>query len=140
MGVNVNLYAKGSVSDAELATAEAFMVERFGGPGYGDVWLAQLGPDDYFEDGGERIEFCCLSRYYGVGYERGTWPTIYGYIRAMKAAFPNLPIHYGGASDDYATPATDAQMDYIWQHWLSPQGMDYRRECERWNAAQAARP
>lgn len=137
MGIDVNLYAEGTVTDVELATAEAFMVERFGEAPF-QVWLSRSSGWPEEED--HRVEFCCMERVYIPGYERGSWPTIYGYIRAMQAAFPSLPVHYGGDSDDYPPLATDAEMGRIWQHWVGPHGDDYHREAERWNTATKERP
>lgn len=122
MGVDVNLYAEGAVSDAELAAANAYLDERlYGRDTYYEHWLARS------EYGHDRIEFCTLSRYYGPSYERGDWPTIYGYILAMRAALPNCVVRYGGDTDPDAPEADDEYLAEIWEHFLGPHGADYRQ-------------
>jgi hypothetical protein len=133
MGIDVNLYAEGVVTDEEMVAAEAVMVERFGKPETGDAWLERVtsGMDHDFEN---RIEFQCLNRYYGPGYERGYWPVIYGMIRAMQAAFPRCTVYYGGDASDDGDEVTDASMAAIWNHWTGPNWDDYHLDMRSWAA------
>lgn len=119
MGVDVVLYAKGEVSDAELEAANCFLSARL--YGRSDDWLGRSAYDP------DVVEFDSWGRYYGPGYERGDWPTIYGHIVALRAALPGCTVHYGADSDMDDPPAvTDADLAKIWAHFLGPHGADYR--------------
>lgn len=122
MGVDVNLYAQGVVTDDELVAANAYLTEHLGEHDEHDEWLSRSDSYDT-----PRVEFCTWNRYYGPGYERGPWPTIYGHIRALRAALPKCAIHYGGDSDEWGVECDDAYLEEIWQHWLGPDGQAYRR-------------
>lgn len=135
MGVDVNLYAVGDVTDERLSEAKAYMAERFPAP-EGSDW-PHLDRPEWEEDG--RIGWGCFDRYYGPGYERGDWPRIYAMIRALKAALPECTIHYGGDTDDESPEATDDYLAEIWAHWLSSAWNDYRVEIRAWNSQQATR-
>ena len=126
MGVDATLYAQGDVSDAELDAANKYLSERLRGApggGYGNgLWLGRS--EDDFPD---RIEFDTLGRYYGPGYERGDWPTIYGYIVTLRAALPSCTVHYGPDSEwDNLLEVTDESLAEMWAHFLGPHGADYR--------------
>lgn len=122
MGVDVNLYAIGAVTDEELAEAERFVAERMeGSPDWGEAWLERS------EGEPSRIDFATLSRYYGPGYERGFWPRIHNYIMAFRAALDGKAVvHYGPDSDWPEAPeADDERMADLWAHWLGGHGLAY---------------
>lgn len=122
MGVDVNLYAVGDVTDEELAAAEVLFAERSELDHWNGSFLARATLDDQ-----PRIERQTLSRYYDIGYERGPWPNIYADILLMRTAFPRCTIHYGGDSTDDCPEATDDSLADIWTHYLGPHGQDYRK-------------
>ena len=121
MGVDVNLYAKGVVTDNELMRANDYITERLGVCDlfYSD-WLTR---SDY-----DRVAFSTMQRYYGPHYERGDWPTIYSDIRVLKGALPECTVHYGGDYDNECPEVDDNYLDDIWNHWLGPHGQDYRKD------------
>lgn len=131
MGIDVNLYAVGEVSDERLAEAEAFLVERelriawTTDPADNEAPRPNLRrePDGMFDE--ERVEFLTFSRYYGPGYERGTWPDIFTAILALRAALPECTVFYGGDTTDYGMECTDEFLGSLWEHWLSPKWDDY---------------
>lgn len=121
MGVDVNLYAEGEVTDEELAAAEALFSARSMLDHYDGSYLSRAKYSDVL-----RVERNTLSRFYGEGYERGPWPAIYGDILLMRAAFPNCTIHYGGDGSDDCPEATDDYLADIWAHFVGPNGDAYR--------------
>lgn len=124
MGVDVNLYAVGPVSDEELATANAFFCERDLKGWDDDGDCTPLLRSKYEADG--RIEWNTGDRYYGPGYERGSWPRIYAAIRALQVALPQCAVFYGGDTTDDGMPCTDEYLASIWRHWCGPHHGDYR--------------
>lgn len=137
MGVDVNLYAEGEVTDEQLATAETYLNAR----GY-HGWTSDpnvngpvLRREHAFDDEeGPRVEFRTLWRFYGPGYERGDWPRIYGAIIALRSALPHCRVFYGGDSTDNGTEATPEFLESVWAHWIGPEGTAYRDEIASWNA------
>lgn len=126
MGVDVNLYAVGEVSDEQLAEAEAYMNARV--PAM--VW--DVGDDrtllqrtEYPEP--DRIEVNTGMSYYGLSYTRGDWPTIAGAILCLRAALPQCRVFYGGDTTDYGVEATDELLAEYGLHWLGPDGDSYHR-------------
>lgn len=136
MGLDVNLYAEGEVSDDELSTADQFVMTRSviaGGYGRTEMNALARADEDWFD--APRIEFLTSSRYYGQGYERGDWPAIYGAIRLMQAALPDCRIFYGSDSSDEGIECTEEYLAEMWAHFLGPHGDNYRQEVRRWNEA-----
>ena len=133
MGIDVNLYAEGVVSDEELAAAIEYLRHRLDyfvwQPSHGEErsiltrrgWSSSPDPD------GTRIEVNTLERYYGPHYERGCWPRIYGAILLLRAALPQCTIYYGGDTSDDGLEATDELLTEYWAHFLGPDGDAYRR-------------
>lgn len=119
MGVDVVLYAEGDISDEEVEAARAFIVERVPPSGYDELERSKHPSN--------RVTWWNGDRYYGVGYERGDWPSIYGRIMLMRAAFPNATIFYGNDCSDEVPEATDDALSGLWEHFLGPHGADYRR-------------
>jgi hypothetical protein len=123
MGVDVNLYAEGRITDEELAAANEFMAQRVYPR---DDYEHEIGFGSLVRDNlageWERIEFRTLSRYYGPGYERGDWPYIHNVIVCMRAALPSCKVFYGGDTTDYGIEVTDELMAEYWMHWLSADG------------------
>jgi hypothetical protein len=134
MGIDVQIYATGALTDEELSAAERYLTSRLGdAPEYlGGRWLSR---DD--EEG--RVDFGGYGRLYHVGYERGDWPKIYGWIRLMQAAFPQAQVCYGGDTDFECPTVDDDELTRIWDHYLGPHGDDYRERARRRNE-ESARP
>ena len=124
MGVDVMLFARGIVSDAELLAAKKFISSRVHLDDY-TTKEGVLTRSDYLPD---LVVYHSLDRYYGPGYERGWWPEIYNVIVVMRSALPNCTIHYGSDSDDYQDieETTEEDLDQMWDYWLSPDGLNYR--------------
>jgi hypothetical protein len=123
MGVDVNLYAESDapISDERLAEAAAFFTARIG---EGDEFFSEtLQRDPYPIPGGKpRIEWNTGTRYYGPGYERGYWPTIYAAILTMQAALPECTVYYGGDTTDDGEECTADFLARLWLHFLGPRG------------------
>lgn len=131
MGLDVNLYAVASPTPEELAAAEAYFAERDCGFADHSVFNDSESPFLVI-DAAEwhefpRVEVYTLTRYYGPGYERGPWPIIFGAIVTLQAAFPNASVYYGSDSDDDGLLVTEEFLDEMWQHYLGPNGQDYRK-------------
>lgn len=128
MGVDVNLYVEIAPTDAELAAADAFFVAR---SRIGDAWqenddkILYRDVEEWFES--PRVAVSTLARYYGPGYERGDWPTIYGAIRVLQAAFRGAKVFYGGDSSDDGVECTDEYLAEIWRHFLGHDGDAYHQ-------------
>lgn len=128
MGVDVNLYVEGTVTDERLDLVNQWLMER-GVHGYDrdfqdDRSVPPLRRDDYFD----RLEWDTLDRYYGPGYPRGWWPTIHNAIVCIRAALPDCEVFYGGDTTDYGTKATDDYLAEIWALWTSDAGRSYFRD------------
>jgi hypothetical protein len=137
MGIDVMLYAEGHVTDARLAEASAYLLARCSlVDTFDGKWpvLSRINSYDL-----PRAELSTLSRYYGCGYERGDWPSIYGAIRLMQAALPECRIFYGGDSSEVGIECDEEFLSEIWEHFLGPHGDDYRQEIRRWNDEQTRR-
>lgn len=141
MGVDVNLYAEVVPNEERLAQAEEFFTARCG---IGDPWPEESGTvlsvaaHEWLS--WPRVEVSTFARYYGPGYERGDWPTIYGAIRTLQAAFPNSRVFYGGDGDDCGVECTDEHLAEIWAHFLGPSGDGYRRRARELNARNSPAP
>jgi hypothetical protein len=130
MGLDVNLYAEGVVTDEELAAAEAYFAARSLSRPWDDG--PHLARTTYPSD---RIEVDCGgARYYGPGYERGPWPTIHADILLLRHALPQCTVHYGGDSTDDCPEATDEVLSEVWEHFLGPRGDNYRNMWRKLNA------
>ena len=146
MGIDAQIYAVGTATDADVAYAEEYMRLRVGSLiGYpnDDKPLLYVGKEmsrmDFVTDV-PVVGINTMQRYYGPGYERGCWPIVYAGIRALGVALPELPIWYGGDYDAPHQRVTQELLDEIWIHWLSPKGDHYGREVERFNARNASLP
>lgn len=126
MGLDVNLYAEVSPTPEELAVAEEFFTDRshLADPDYNEG--RSLAYDDSEWHGRPRVNVYTLSRYYGVGYERGDWPSIYAAIRVLREAFPGAKVFYGSDSSDDGTECTEEFLEELWSHYLGPRGLAYR--------------
>lgn len=129
MGIDVNLYAVGEVSDEQLAVAEEYMTARVPAMAWdvgNDEHRVLLKRTEYPEP--DRIEVNTGMRYYGPGYERGDWPTIAGAILCLRAALPlGCRVFYGGDTTDDGPEATDELLAEYGLHWLGPDGDSYHR-------------
>ncbi len=127
MGLDVNLYAEVDPTPVELEQAEKFFTAR---TSFGDAWdnspsVLAVEEADWRER--PRVVVQTWARYYGQGYKRGDWPTIYGAIRTLQAAFPESRVFYGGDSTDDGIECDEGYLTEIWMHFLGPHGDDYRR-------------
>ncbi|WP_022886382.1 hypothetical protein [Glaciibacter superstes] len=130
MGVDVNLYAMGTVTDAEIEVANRFFEER--------EIRGTLGRTSWDPD---RIDVDMNgARYYGPGYERGPWPEIHTAIIALVAALPGCTVHYGGDSDPDAPEVDEDALAEMWAHWLSPRWDDYHGRRESFTISVAPTP
>lgn len=136
MGIDVNLYAEGDVTDEQLAAANDYLTKRCD---IADDWdksgqvLVREDRDWYDRP---RVTLKTFVRYYGECYERGPWPAIYGAIRLMQTCLPDCRIFYGGDTSDEGLEVDDEYLTEMWAHYLGPNGDDYRefhrrREAER---------
>src|SRR5690349_3019641 len=126
MGIDVNLYAEGEVSDEELAAANLYMINRCD---IADDWQKTgnvLNRDDEEWFTAPRVALSTMVRFYGEGYERGPWPNIYGAIRLLQTALPGCKVFYGGDSTDDGIECTEEYLAEVWAHFLGPNGDDYR--------------
>ena len=89
---------------------------------------AALGADEFMLDRernkhalslcGSTIEANIWYRYYGIGYERGSWPGIYAVARWLAGNIEGT-VYYGGDSSDPENFATfDSQQEELWDHFL----------------------
>jgi hypothetical protein len=130
MGLDVLLYAEGEVSDEYLAAANKFFEERCG--------KLSFSPEEptlerWVQEGcSPRIQVNTLDRFYGIGYERGDWPRIYGFIRTLQGAFPGCPVFYASDAHEEGEQVTDESMAELWNHWCGPQGQDYHHRWSDW--------
>jgi hypothetical protein len=122
MGVDVMLFARGLVTDEQLAAANEFVHPRCSLSDPDRTTLTREGGDP------ELIIFDTLDRYYGPGYERGWWPSIYNDIVVTREALPMCTIHYGSDSLSYddIPPVTEEFLSNLWRYWLSPDGLNYK--------------
>lgn len=130
MGVDVLLYAETIPTTQELEQAR-------------DLFRRSSIADDYSRDG--EVQWHCLEfedetewsrprvvanvacRYWSPGYERGDWPSIFGAIRLLQAAFPSARMFYGGDYDDAGQEVTEAMLREMWEHFVGPDGNGYRQ-------------
>lgn len=136
MGIDVNLYVEADVSPERLNAAEEVLRARSTIPDARNGRALVVEDDDWLPR--PRVSLYTLSRYYGPGYERGDWPSIYGAIRLMQALFPEAKVYYGGDSSDDGCECTDEYLAEVWEHFLGPNGDDYRARAHARNEAAAA--
>jgi hypothetical protein len=116
MGIDAEIYAKGDLTRA-------------------DVWfeLETTSHKDFGLDNGwwnDTVFVDTIERWYGPGYERGYWPTIYKMIRQMQAMYPKAIVYYRSdnlAHDKPGMECTAENLEQLWQHYLGPNGDDYHR-------------
>jgi hypothetical protein len=129
MGVDVNLYAVGEVTDDELAAAEEYMNSRVPQIAWRDDSDCTILVRDKREP--NRIEVSTGHRYYGPGYERGHWPTISTAILCLRVALPHCEVFYGGDTTDDGLSADDDLITEYWLHFLGPDGDRYHQDPSR---------
>lgn len=131
MGVDVNLYAETTCSPERLEQAEEVFfsrnaqADRYEPEGDRGGWLS-LSYDADEEWHAPRVTANVQTRYWGIGYERGDWPGIYGSIRLLQALFPEAKVYYGGDHSDHGVECTEDYLAELWAHYLSPAGDAYR--------------
>ena len=129
MGIDVNLYAETTPTAQELdAARDLFRRSAIADDYESDGWVYWrcLEFEDETEWSAPRVTANVTCRYWGERYERGDWPSIYGAIRLLQAAFPTARVFYGGDSDDNAEEVTEARLAELWAHFVGPHGNDYR--------------
>lgn len=129
MGVDVLLYAEATPTAQELEAARELFRRSPIADDYerdGEVRWHCLEFEDETEWSRPRVVANVTPRYYGPGYERGDWPSIYGAIRLLQAAFPTARVFYGGDTDDVAPEVTQERIVDLWAHYTGPHGNDYR--------------
>ncbi len=107
MGVDTTMFFKLSNSPAvpsadELRQAsydlcDAFGREQFCNPGSG-IWTGDtltVADPELSEAGMIEVNWSGM-RYYGPGYERGSWPVIAGVIQWLRHRFKDCVVYYGG--------------------------------------------
>jgi hypothetical protein len=131
VGVDAEIFIAGTVTDEELAAAELYLMDRV-------EYLIGNGREHGYKLVGPRydldeptIHLAVNQRYYGHGYERGSWPHLYGGIRAMQAAFPGRTVYYGGDSGGYTEECTPEFLEDLWQLFARP---DHNNYIGAWNA------
>ena len=123
MGLDVELHVRGRWTDKQRQHAEALLNDRL--PDFlmdGKLVPRMINNHELIADA------ITLTRWYGPGYERGHWPTIYAAIRILQHCFPSCAIHYGNDAQERERilPVTDADLEHLWRHFLSPLGNNYR--------------
>jgi hypothetical protein len=129
MGVDVLLYAETTPTAQELEKARELFRRSDVADDYsidGEAKWQCLEFEDETEWTRARVEAMVTCRYWGPGYERGNWPSIYGAIRLLQAAFPSARVFYGGDSDYNGQECTEAFLADLWSHFVGPHGSDYR--------------
>jgi hypothetical protein len=129
MGVDVLLYAETTPTSQELETARNLFRRSAVADDYehdGQVRWRCLEFEDETEWSRPRVVANVTTRYYGDGYERGDWPSIYGAIRLLQAAFPSARVFYGGDTTDYGLEVTEEWLAETWAHFVGPDGNAYR--------------
>lgn len=140
MGIDVLLYAEANPTAQELEAARTLFRRSAIADDYerdGEVRWRCLEFEDETEWSSPRVVANVTTRYYGPGYERGDWPSIFGAIALLRAAFPASRIFYGGDGSDEAPEVTAERESSYWSHYLGPHGNAYR---ERWSTQQAVTP
>jgi len=91
------------------------------------VWT-QDGEPIVAEDDEQFVKVSLRGRYYGPGYERGSWPTLRAIIFFLTEAVPQGQVWYGGDSSgmcaEHASPTFMAKMD---RHWVNNARRPYVR-------------
>ena len=137
MGVDVNLYVTGDVSDEDAVRVNALLLDRC--DRFVDDWTGEgvvFSPTDAYDE--PRWQVSTMARYYGPGYERGPWAEIAAAIILLRHALPGRTVHYGGDSDDACPVVDDEYLAEIWAHWAGPDGDDYHSHMERREAEMLA--
>lgn len=142
MGVDILLYAEATPTDQELEAARELFRRSDIADDYvrdGEVVWRCLEFEDENEWRGARVVANVSPRFYGPGYERGDWPSIYGAIRLLQAAFPKARVFYGGDHDDAAPEVTELMLAETWKHFVGSEGNGYRERAKAWRLAHLGR-
>lgn len=119
MGIDINVWVEGDVTDEEYQQGLAEFEFRIDGH--------TLTREGWTPGRVELDKEASWTRYWGPHYERGPWPEIAGWLEALRAAFPNHVIRYGGDNDEeYGEEVDDDMMRRYWAHWRSPAAHNYR--------------
>ena len=140
MGIDVNLYAEGDVTDDELAAANTYLIARCDIADEWDKTGSVLARVNHEWLPRPRIELKTMVRYYGECYERGPWPNIYGAIRLMQTALPQCRVFYGGDTSAEGIECSEEYLAELWEHFLGPHGDDYHESNRKLNEEYAQAP
>lgn len=98
----------------------------------------QDGPPMIANPGEQFINVHLWTRYYGKGYERGSWPTIRGVAEYLEHAFPGATVYYGGDSSGVcATPFDEAARKELNDHYLTFGHSPYRGYRAPWDGGKS---
>ena len=130
MGLDILLHAEADPSPERLTAAEKVFHAAVGvADRYEGHWSSlEIDSEDWYPR--PRVIANLTQRYYGEGYERGDWPSIYVAIQVFRHLFPEAEVFYGSDSSDDGELVTDDMLREVWRHYLGPDGNAYH---ERWN-------
>lgn len=130
MGVDAVIYAKGKITDDELEAANEFAIPRFAQLGHGIQLGGTLLVRDLYD--ADTITVYTLDRYYGPGYERGTWPVLYAELVIVRAALPGCSVYYEADHGVGETEPVDPDfLERMWNYYLSEDWDNYYKEMAR---------
>lgn len=103
--------------------------------------FTQDAPSIKPEKGEQFIEVHLSGRYYGEGYERGDWPTIYAVARWLRSRIPDSAVWYGGDSSGVEAQEMDgAYCDMMWDHFIRHGHSPYVERDNPYDRDRAAKP
>ena len=133
MGLDAVIYVETPLTQEELDHANKYLKDRLGDIGFlcsRDSRGNPLTPlqDESWHGRNGRYSISTMMRYYGPGYERGSWPLIYAAIRVLQYALPSHKVFYGDDSDRSGMECTQEFLESLWKHFSSDHWDDCHRE------------
>ena len=124
------------MEDARIAEINAELVDMFDGGdflGLGDsdfarqrCRLTRADAGGYAEQvsglsspRADLLEMTLAVPYYGLGYERGHWPTFAALLEFLRRRVPKARVWYGRDDGAEVARVTDSSMDAMWSHWAA---------------------
>ena len=112
--------------DESIAKLNVDMFDQLGNfSGPSDSAIGKLEDDEYYQDylpEGFKAELglCCYTdtAYYGVGYERGSWPELVSIFEMMKRRVPKSTIWYGSDNDEQVCRIDSEWVNEMWAYWV----------------------
>lgn len=116
-------------SRGNLSIIEPFVDEYNEAPELiGDVVWFQDGDPIIAEKDEQFIKVNLYGRYYGVGYERGSWPNLKACIDWLQCRIPVGQVWYGGDSSGMTAKAcTTSYISELQSHWANNGRRPYTR-------------